>query len=42
MSREPLVSVCSSLILTLQSEEVGLEIKPDSEFRERMISDFSS
>lgn len=35
-------SVCSSLILILQRQEAGLEIEPDSQFRETLRSDFSS
>lgn len=42
VSRKPSVSIRSSLILTLQRQEAGLEIEPDSEFRETLRSDFSS
>lgn len=38
--REPLLSVCSCLILSLQRQEAGLDSEPDSEFREILKLDF--
>lgn len=41
VSREPLVSVGSSLLLTLQSQEARLEIKPDQSFGKHWALIFS-
>lgn len=42
LSRVSSVSMCSSWLLTLQREEAGLGIEPDSKFRETLRSEFSS
>lgn len=39
MTREPLLSVCGGLLLSLQRQEAGLDTEPDLEFREIMKSD---